>query len=108
MVFGNFSYFLVINLEGLIGVFEGYFCVVFLINLWLSDEGFVYYMCELMVDLVMFVIFSFEDGMFFVEFIQGFDWQGFGDLCIIIVIFLVYLIMLVDVVVGFIVLGINF
>ncbi|KAK3693522.1 putative histidine kinase group protein [Podospora appendiculata] len=104
---GSFSNPPQIVLEGALGVPEGHPSAVSMIDLRTSDEGFAPYMRDSMVNPNSPVILSEEDGTLPSDLIQGFTWRGFGDPCRTIVVFPVHPTTAGDMVVGFIVLGVN-
>ncbi|KAK3397458.1 putative histidine kinase group protein [Sordaria brevicollis] len=96
-----------ITLEGAVGVPEGHPSAVKSIDLRTSDEGFAPYMRESMAHPNNPIILSENDGTLPQELIEGFEWRGFGDPCRTIVVFPVHPTTAGDMVVGFIVLGVN-
>ncbi|KAJ4401877.1 hypothetical protein N0V85_005426 [Neurospora sp. IMI 360204] len=96
-----------IILEGSVGVPKGHPTAVQSIDLRTSDEGFAPYMRDSMAHPTNPIILSESDGSLPHELIEGFDWRGFGDPCQTIVVFPVHPTTAGDMVVGFIVLGVN-
>ncbi|KAH7634237.1 putative histidine kinase group protein [Sordaria sp. MPI-SDFR-AT-0083] len=96
-----------ITLEGSVGVPEGHPAAIESIDLRTSDEGFAPYMRDSMAHPTNPIILSENDGSLPTELIEGFDWRGFGDPCRTIVVFPVHPTTAGDMVVGFIVLGVN-
>lgn len=56
----------------------------------------------------VFVVFFEEVKILLYYLLEGIEWRGFGDFCKVIVFFFVILIIGSEVVVGFIVMGVNF
>ncbi|KAK3355665.1 putative histidine kinase group protein [Neurospora tetraspora] len=96
-----------IILEGSVGVPKGHPTAIQSIDLRTSDEGFAPYMRDSMAHPTNPIILSESDGSLPHELIEGFDWRGFGDPCRTIVVFPVHPTTAGDMVVGFIVLGVN-
>lgn len=96
-----------ITLEGSVGVPEGHPTAIKSIDLRTSDEGFAPSMRDSMAHPNNPIILSENDGSLPHELIEGFEWRGFGDPCRTIVVFPVHPTTAGDMVVGFIVLGVN-
>ncbi|KAK0618174.1 hypothetical protein B0T17DRAFT_495772 [Bombardia bombarda] len=96
-----------ITLESSLGVPGGHPCAITSIDLRTSDEGFAPYMRESMTLSASPIVLSESDGTLPTDLIQGLDWRGFGDPCRTIVVFPVHPTTAGDMVVGFIVLGVN-
>lgn len=96
-----------IVLEGSVGVPDGHPCAVMSIDLRRSEEGFAPYMRESMSQSASPIILSEENGTLPVELLQGLSWRGFGDPCRTVVVFPVHPTTAGDMVVGFIILGVN-
>ncbi|GAB1310032.1 Histidine protein kinase NIK1 [Madurella fahalii] len=96
-----------IVLEGSVGVPQGHPCAIMSIDLRRSEEGFAPYMRESMAQSASPVILSEEDGTLPAGLLQGLSWRGFGDSCRTVVVFPVHPTTAGDMVVGFIVLGVN-
>jgi PAS domain S-box-containing protein len=96
-----------IVLEGSLGVPDGHPCAVTAIDLRTSEEGFAPYMRDSMTQSASPIILSEEDCTLPVELVQGLSPRGFGDACRNVVVFPVHPTTTADMVVGFIVLGVN-
>ena len=96
-----------IALEGSLGVPDGHLSAPSAIDLKTSEEGFARYMRESMAHTDAPVVLSEKDGTLPKDLIQGLSWRGFGDPCRTIVVFPVHPTTIGDMVVGFIVLGVN-
>ncbi|KAM7209017.1 putative signal transduction histidine-protein kinase [Naviculisporaceae sp. PSN 640] len=96
-----------ISLEGSCGVPEGHPSAPRMIDLKTSDEGFARYMRDSMAQSDVPIVLREKDGTLPKDLLAGLTWRGFGDPSKTIVVFPVHPTTAGDMVVGFIVLGVN-
>ena len=96
-----------IVLEGSLGVPDGHPTAVTSIDLRTSDEGFAPFLRDSMSHTADPIVLSEKDGTLPRHLIEGLTFRGFGDPCQTIVVFPVHPTTAVDMVVGFIVIGVN-
>lgn len=96
-----------IVLEGSLGVPEGHPSAPHAIDLKTSEEGFARYMRDSMAQSDVPIVLSEKDGTLPKELLEGLTWRGFGDPSRTIVVFPVHPTTAGDMVVGFIIMGVN-
>ncbi|KAK4220068.1 putative histidine kinase [Rhypophila decipiens] len=104
---GTFSNPPQIVLEGSFGVPEGHISAPPNIDLKTSDEGFAHYMRDSMAQAEVPIVLSDKDGTLPTQLLDGLTWRGFGDPSRTIVVFPVHPTTAGDMVVGFIIMGVN-
>ncbi|KAK3329062.1 hypothetical protein B0H66DRAFT_12272 [Apodospora peruviana] len=96
-----------IVLQGSLGVPDGHPSALSTIDLRTSDDGFAPYLRESMAHTENPVVLNESDGTLPTELIRGLAWRGPGEPCRTVVVFPVHPITTGDMVVGFMILGVN-